>query len=241
MKRFMGGIAATALICSAVAAIIAAAAGPAHAQSTGRSSDFFPTWYLGLRGNVNAMQGDDLGTYPLPKTSWNPGFGVGASVGVKMPRALIQPLAGLSFEAEASRYWQQIDNDRTTLFFPLMAASEGERDYDVTALMVNAYYHFPTRTIFTPYIGGGIGTARVKLEPDPNPAATPGGKNSDTVAAWQVMLGLTFSEDPSALTEWNVGYRYFTTEETKFDDGWGGTTSLDTDIHMLEAGVKFRF
>lgn len=239
MKRFACGLTASTLACTAVAALAIIAPVDAYAQATGSNSgDYFPTWYLGVRGNVNAMQGDDLGTYPLPKTSWNPGFGGGVSVGMKMPRALIQPLSGLSFEGEISHYMQQIDNDRTTIVFPLMASSDGERDYDVTSYMVNAYYHFPTSTIFTPYIGGGIGTADIELA-SANEAPLSGGE--DTVAAWQGMIGLTFEEDPRALTEWNVGYRYFTTDDAEFDDGYGGTTVLETEIHSIEAGVKFRF
>lgn len=230
-------------------AILASAAGAflsllpataAHAQQrTGTNSDYFPTWYVGVRGNVNMMQGSDLGTYPLPETDMNPGFAVGAAVGVKMPRALIQPLAGLSFEGEVTRYWQQIDNNRTDFVFPIMIQSDGERDYDVTAYMVNAYYHFPTNTIFTPYIGGGLGVADVELARDP--VAPQIGSNEDSVGAWQAMVGLTFEEHPEALTEWNVGYRYFTADDAEFADGFGGTTVIETEIHSLEAGMKMRF
>lgn len=240
MKRFAAGLTASMFACTALATLMATLPSTAQAQASARrSGDYFPTWYLGIRGNVNAMQGDDLGTNPLPKTSWNPGFGGGVAVGMKMPRALIQPLAGLSFEGEVSHYMQQIDNDRTTIVFPLMASSEGERDYDITSYMVNAYYHFPTSTIFTPYIGGGIGTADIELASANEAPAASGGE--DTVAAWQAMIGFTFEEDPQALTEWNVGYRYFTTDDAEFDDGYGGTTVLETEIHSIEAGVKFRF
>lgn len=240
MKCAPQSITAPALACVILSCTVVATPSSAQAQAGARQSgDYFPTWYLGIRGNVNAMQGDDLGTSPLPKTSWNPGFGGGVAVGMKMPRALIQPLGGLSFEGEISHYMQQIDNERTTIVFPLMAASEGERDYDVTSYMVNAYYHFPTSTIFTPYIGGGIGTADIELASANEAPGASGGE--DTVAAWQGMIGLTFEEDPSALTEWNVGYRYFTTDDAEFDDGYGGTTVLETEIHSIEAGVKFRF
>src|SRR5690606_17902617 len=116
----------------------------------------------------------------------------------KMPRAMIQPLSGFSFEGEITRYWQQIDNNRTDFFFPLMVASEGERDFDVTAFMANAYYHFPTNTMFTPYIGGGFGVAHVELSPDP--VAPQRGDTKDTVPAWQLMAGFSFEESPRALT-----------------------------------------
>lgn len=231
---------ATISMSLACAALFMADASSAFAQQrTGTSSDYFPTWYVGVRGNVNMMQGSDLGTYPLPETDMNPGFALGAAVGVKMPRALIQPLAGLSFEGEITRYWQQIDNNRTDFVFPIMMQSDGERDYDVTAYMVNAYYHFPTNTIFTPYVGGGLGVADIELSRDP--VATQIGSNEDSVGAWQAMVGLTFEEHPESLTEWNVGYRYFTADDAEFADGFGGTTVIETEIHSLEAGMKLRF
>lgn len=212
----------------------------AQAQYIGKSnSDSFPVWYIGLRGSINTLKGSDLGTTPLPDTEYDPGFGLGASVGVKMPRNFIEPLRGLSFEAEISRYWQKIDNNRTDLVFPIMIASEGERDYDVTAYMVNAFYNFPTNTMFTPYIGGGIGTADVQLQRDPV-APDQNGDDEDSVAAWQAMAGFNFEEDPRSLTQWHLGYRYFTTDDPEFDDGWGGKTIIETHIHSIEAGVKFR-
>lgn len=213
---------------------------PARAQYTANSNrDYFPTWYLGLRGSVNTLKGSDLGTYPLPETDYDPGFGAGVSVGVRMPRGLIEPLAGLSFEGEVSRYWQHIDNDRTDFYVPLMVQSDGERDFEVTAYMLNAYYHFPTNTLFTPYIGGGIGWADVTLENDPT-APSPG-DDEDSVAAWQAMVGLSFEESPYSLTQWHVGYRYFTADDPQFDDGYGGKTVIDTQIHSLELGMKLRF
>jgi opacity protein-like surface antigen len=241
MRFFNRSLATTTLITAIAAGLVAIAPQSAHAQYIGKSSsDNFPVWYIGLRGSINTLKGSDLGTYPLPDTDYDPGFAVGASVGVKMPRAFIQPLRGLSFEAEISRYWQKIDNNRTDFFFPLMVASEGERDFDVTSYMINAFYDIPTNTMFTPYIGGGIGYADVSLQRDPV-APLQNTDDEDEVAAWQAMIGLNFEEDPRSLTQWHLGYRYFTTEDAEFDDGWGGKTIIENDIHSVEAGVKFRF
>lgn len=240
MRFFARSLATIAIITATAAGSLAISAQPAQAQYTGETpGDYFPTWYVGLRGSINTLKGSDLGTYPLPETDYDPGFAVGASVGVNMPRNFIQPIGGLSFEAEISRYWQKIDNNRTDFFFPLMVASEGERDFDVTAYMLNAYWHIPTNTLFTPYIGGGFGTAEVQLERDP--VAPLQGDDEDTVAAWQAMVGLSFEEDPHSLTRWHVGYRYFTTDDPEFDDGFGGKTIIENEIHSVEAGVKFRF
>ncbi|MCH2548358.1 MAG: outer membrane beta-barrel protein [Alphaproteobacteria bacterium] len=240
MRLFIRSFATIALATATFIGSVAAPTNDAQAQYTGKSTaDYFPTWYVGMRGSINTLRGSDLGTSPLPETDYDPGFALGASVGVNMPRAFFQPLGGLSFEAEISRYWQKIDNNRIDFFFPLMIASEGERDFDVTAYMLNAYWKIPTNTMFTPYIGGGIGTADVQLQSDP--VAPMVGDDEDTVAAWQAMVGLSFEEDPRSLTQWHLGYRYFTTDDPEFDDGFGGKTIIENDIHSVEAGVRFRF
>lgn len=222
---------ALAGISIAAAALLAP---PAYAVN-----DYFPTWYVGVRGAVSTLKGSDLGTYPLPDTDWDPGFNVGATVGVAMPRAFVEPLAGLRLEGEISRYWHHIDNARTDFFFPIMIQSDGEREFTVTSYMINAYYYFPFNMLLTPYVGGGIGRADVELANDP--VAPSPGDNEDSVAAWQAMIGLSFQNHPDALTEWNLGYRYFTTDDPEFDDGFGGTTVLENTIHSLELGLHLRF
>lgn len=212
------------------------AAFPAQART--QFDDYFPSWYVGLHGSVNAMQGSDLGTTPLPDTDYNPGFAAGGSVGMQMPRGFIQPLAGLRFEGEFTRYWQQIDNDRPALIAPIVVLSGGERDFGVKAYMINAYYHFPVTGIH-PYIGGGFGKAQFRLQPDPG--QTVPGETKDTTNAWQAMAGFAFSDSDLSLTEWSVGYKYFRADKPEFADGFGGITKIDATIHSVEAGVKFRF
>lgn len=214
--------------------LVAQAATPAWAVN-----EYFPTWYVGLRGGVGAYGASDGGDNPLDDTDFDPGFNAGAVFGIKMPRAMLFPLNGLSAEVEVSRYWHHLDNNRTDLLPPIIIQSDGERALNTTAYMANAYYHFHFNTLFTPYIGGGIGMADVSLEQDPLTPAPTG--REDSVGAWQAMIGLAFEPHPDSLTEWNLGYRYFTTDDPEFDDGLGGTTVLENRIHTLELGVRLRF
>lgn len=211
----------------------------AEAQARNDYNDYFPKWYIGVRGNVNGMEGTDVGTTPLPDMDFDFGFGAGASVGVMMPRNFIQPLGGLRFEAEYGRYWQNINNERPALIPPAIVLSSGDREYDVTTYMLNAYYHIPLGTRLTPYIGGGFGKAEIELEQDPV-ALTPG-DNKDTVNAWQAMAGFSYTDGPDAITEWRVGYRYLKPDKPDFDDGFGGRTIIDTTIHSVELGLNFKF
>lgn len=219
------------------ATTLAGIATPAEARN--EYNDYFPKWYVGVRGNVNVMEGTDVGTTPLPDMDYDFGFGAGGSVGVMMPRGLFEPLGGLRFEAEYGRYWQQINNERPALIPPAIVLSSGDRDYDVTSYMINAYYHFPFSTRLTPYIGGGIGKAEVELAPDPQ--ALTATDNKDTVNAWQAMVGFSFTDGPDSLTEWRVGYRYFHPDQPDFDDGFGGKTIIDSTIHSVELGLNFKF
>jgi opacity protein-like surface antigen len=210
---------------------------PAHARN--EYNDYLPKWYVGLRGSINAMEGSDLGTTPLPDTDYEPGFGAGGSIGIMMPRAYFQPLGGLRIEAEYGRYWQHINNNRPALIPPVVILSSGERDFDVQSYMLNAYYHFPLNAPVRPYIGAGFGKAEIELADDP--LATAPGDNKDTTNAWQFMAGLTFAENADAITEWRLGYRYFQADKPEFDDGFGGRTIIDPTIHTIEAGMNFRF
>lgn len=202
---------------------------------------YFPTWYIGLRGSGSALEASDLGTYPLPETDYDPGFGAGASIGFIMPQAWFQPLSGLRFEAEVSRYWNHIDNGRKSAPPGLIMDSNDSREFTLTTYMANAYYTLPVDVAsrIRPYIGGGYGIVEAKLDSEPVATIT-NGKYDDAVRAWQGMVGLMYQENPDAISEWNLGYRYLQADDITMDDGFGGKTILETEIHSVELGVRFR-
>ncbi len=227
----------TRILFIACVAAIAGGAFPALAQQQ-PVNNYFPTWYVGMRGAVSMLNVSDYGTNPRHEVNADPGFNGGFMAGIKMPEALITPLNGLSVEVEVSRYWHHLDADRVDLTPPILLPTE-ERSLDSTAYMVNAYYHFPLNTVLKPYIGGGIGTADVELERD---STIPGSTSQEeTLGAWQGMVGLTLNSRPDARTEWNLGYRYFTTEDFEIDDGAGNLESIDNQIHSLELGMRLKF
>lgn len=222
--------AALTTACLMPAAALAAADAFGHESN----NDYFPTWYLGLHGGGTGLQASDSGsTVAIPDTDFDLGFAGGVSAGIAMPKNFIQPFDGLRFEAEISHYWQQLDGGGS-----LIENRDG-RDYDITSYMANAYYYFPLNNAFSPYIGGGIGKATVEL--GDAPGATTTADNEADVDAWQAMAGFAFEESPDALTEWSIGYRYFTTDEPSFGNGFGGTTKVENTVHSLELGMHLRF
>jgi len=204
----------------------------------GEDEGDWPRWYVGIRGSVNNLKSSGLGTSSVNNAdNRDPGFGIGASVGAQLPENLGYPLNNVSVELEYARFWHHIDNNRTDFFTPFLIQSVNEQGYDIDAFMLNAYYQFPTQILFAPYVGGGLGFANAELEP---PRGATSGDYEDFVGAWQLMAGLSFETHPESLTHWRVGYRYFQTTTPEFNNGVGGRVSIDTLVHSLEAGMRFR-
>ena len=92
-----------------------------------------------------------------------------------------------------------------------------------------------------PYIGAGVGFAFADAKEEAQSwqfgdtvLASDGGDASDTMLAYQIMLGVAYPMSESA--EIRLGYRYFGTNEGEFD---GIKTSLSS--HNVEFGIRFRF
>jgi opacity protein-like surface antigen len=114
-------------------------------------------------------------------------------------------------------------------FFPTEKFDETTK---VNAVMLNAFYRFDpmgAQGQFRPYLGGGLGGARVDFD----------GDETDTELAWQVMAGVDFAVTP----QWSLygEARYFATQSGAFvreSDFFveGGYDSID-----LLVGAAYRF
>lgn len=108
-----------------------------------------------------------------------------------------------------------------------------------TALMANGYYDFVTGTPFSPYLGAGIGWAKV----DVNSVTAPGyttTDDGDNVFAFQGMVGVAYEVTKQlALT---AEYRYFGAQDVSLRDRTG--TAYKTDgqrVHSFGAGLRYAF
>jgi len=111
---------------------------------------------------------------------------------------------------------------------------------DVTSLagMANVYYDVPLGWAVRPYVGAGLGVARIDAELTLGPLLLV--DETDTVLAWQIMAGLSYPA--TERISLSVGYRYFATQDAELSETVGGRT-FDSEYrsHNLELGVRFSF
>lgn len=108
-------------------------------------------------------------------------------------------------------------------------------DVTLLSLLVNGYYDFANSSVFTPYISGGLGFAKVEI----NDLNVPGfGLSSfnddDTVFAYQIGLGVGYAVNEKVTID--TKYRYFATSDIEFD-----TTETEFASHNFLIGVRVSF
>jgi opacity protein-like surface antigen len=107
-------------------------------------------------------------------------------------------------------------------------------DTSSVALMANGYYDFrmvsPT---FVPYIGGGLGFARVSEKATII-------DDSDMVFAYQFATGVGFAISKELTLD--LGYKYFATTDPSFEvSGSGAKIDVEYKSHNLFLGARFSF
>jgi len=118
--------------------------------------------------------------------------------------------------------------------------------------MVNVYKDIPLTSRITPYVGGGIGFAHVRLEMDnvaevaANVSETPLNSidldDTDYVTAVQGMAGVTV--DVARNLALAVGYRYLQTGEYDMEGTFNGDANAlsgEYSAHEMTAGLRFNF
>ncbi|OYX22642.1 MAG: hypothetical protein B7Z10_12870 [Rhodobacterales bacterium 32-66-7] len=164
--------------------------------------------YFGAYAGLAAQEDLDL---DIPSTSDN-GFVLGAVIGTDLTENL-RIEGELSFETSEGQY----------------EGKGGSTDFDVSTLSLlgNAWVDFDTGTGLQPYVGGGVGVARVAVDDGIS-------DDSDTGFAYQVGFGARFGQSG----EFDLGYRYrgvsaeidgFTSDE------------IDYNSHMLQFRWTGRF
>ncbi len=93
------------------------------------------------------------------------------------------------------------------------------------ALLLNGYYDIVNESKFTPFIGVGVGVAKVEVS-----FAT----DDDTVVAYQVGAGVGYAVNEKITLD--VKYRYMGTADPEFD-----TTTIEYSSHNVYAGIRIAF
>lgn len=205
-----------------VAGLIAAAAwSPASAQT-----------YLSAFGAYT--DADDVGFAVAPgtiDTSFDDGLGLGVAYGTRL--GPVGANGRWRIEGELSWRSNDVDDHRLNGSAPL-AGSDGE--LNSTALMANLLVDFNEAAQFTPYVGAGIGFAKVEAS-DFGTSGIPDVLDDDaTEFAWQFIAGAGWDVSPTA--ELFAEYRYFATADASVTTSTA-TGSVDTDISYDTNNVTF--
>ena len=114
-------------------------------------------------------------------------------------------------------------------------------DYSSMALMVNGYYDFRmVSPSVVPYLGGGIGGARVSFKATDPATGVTGIDDNDMVFAYQFAAGVGFPISNQLTLD--LGYKYFATAKPSFEP-IGGGTQVDGEYasHNIFLGARFSF
>lgn len=104
--------------------------------------------------------------------------------------------------------------------------------------MVNGYVDIPTGTIVTPYVGLGVGFARVDAD-GYDTSGTDFLDDGETAFAYQGMAGLDFAIDDTL--SFYTEYKYFAVDNLETRTVAGNSSDLDYDNHAFTAGLRYSF
>ena len=180
---------------------------PAHALTEGP--------YFTLTGSIDMY--DDLALTGKVDSSVPTGSSVGIKTGAGFNHSIGYQFKN-SFSTELEFSYKAGDFDS------VLSGNVNSKSF-----LVNGIYSFNIREYYTPYIGYGMGFAlhEAKIQDK--------GNREDMTIAYQLKTGIDieFSRKLSLL----AGYRYFTSNNPKFDGYFTG----ETTSHGIEAGVKYHF
>lgn len=113
---------------------------------------------------------------------------------------------------------------------------KGDFNVRVSSLFANVYYDFHNQSDFTPYIGAGLGAARLKGESKVSSGGYKfSGSKTEWDFAWNVGAGVAYKL--TDMVSLDLGYRYSdfgSISEDGFDD-------MDFTGHEVLLGVRFAF
>ena len=173
-----------------------------------QSDDPVDVPYLSVWAGVVAT--NDIDFDPDVDVSFDAGYGFGAALGYDFGPARL--------EIEASD--RNSNTDEVTVDD---IEVDGDQDLKIQTLMINGFADFQTGGNLTPYLGAGIGCARVEVD-----------NEDDTVLAGQVAAGVLIAVSPTLAID--LGYRFMMTDDPKLDGA-----EVEVRQHTVSIGLQFRF
>lgn len=160
------------------------------------------------------------------------GFQTGVAIGTK-----VGSVEGADIRLELEAAYRKNETRKFEDRFGPGQDLDVDGDIQACSLMVNSYVDFVNTTSVTPYLGVGLGVARVDYHFDI--LGTNSLDDQDVVLAYQWMAGLNF-----ALTEQlslDTEYRYFETDDPQVRDQFGNKGDVEYDAHSAKIGLRYNF
>jgi opacity protein-like surface antigen len=191
-------------------------------------------WYASGSAGLSSLEDSSTGSNRVNfKAKYdNPGFDVHGAIGREL---------GSGVRAEGEIGYQKINLAKIGVSNGgLGGLRSGQAGGDSSALsvMANGYYDFQTGTRWKPYVGVGLGVARVNAD-GMSVNNVQIADDEDAVFAYQAMVGLGY--DVTSTGTAYIGYRYFGTEDPTFTDGSNERFKLPFNSNSVEMGYRYKF
>ncbi len=120
-------------------------------------------------------------------------------------------------------------------------SEEQATDGDVTAttIFANAYYDFHNSSSFIPYIGAGLGYAKISYNNLNAEGWDYPFDADDSVFAYQFMAGVGYTINSNISVD--ISYRYTGTSDPGLEDVDGTTLDFEYNAHIVSLGMKYTF
>lgn len=153
--------------------------------------------------------------------------------GTSVAAGISTNVAGGAVRAELEYNWN--DTASKTIYVKDVKAS-ADAELESQSIFLNAYYDIDTGTKFTPYIGGGIGYAKVEGK-----MSVPGLSVSeeDTNFAWQLGAGVAYAVNDNISVDF--GYRYTDMGDLETNIYPTESVKIDVDSHEFLLGARYTF
>lgn len=207
----------------AVAALVAAVSVPSLALAE-TTYPIYRGWYASLGAGLNINRDSEF-TGPAV-----PGFEADHDLGFAGIGAVGYNFGHVRLEGELGYRRNGVDQYRN----PGVA---GSGDTDAITILGNVVYDFLPDARINPYIGAGIGAARVNFDSHRRAGAA-FVDDSDWVLAYQGILGVNYKLAPQTLI--SLDYRYLGTSDADVTTSLGAADGR-YQAHTILLGVTYRF
>ncbi len=221
-KSLLAAVAVTGLFSAAAEAAPAAeqAAAPAPAETTAAVTPYVSAKLARGWDSVKFKGEDSSGSFQ----TWGGDIAVGAKIG--------DARAELEYGFTKAGSKTALDEDEIT--GDIVPAKV---KFGMQTVMLNGYYDFRNDSVFTPYIGAGIGFADLTLKFTDTDGAY---SKSKVKFAYGLKAGVGIEVAKNVTVD--IGYRYLKPSVIKYTyDEDGGLIKMKTHMNEAAVGVRFAF